>query len=213
MKTIQLILMLAVLLYAGGCSTPPKISAADKQGLAFVKPRHAFASLPVKYQTLLRTWLSQDCRVDSGIIETDMASAGPILEEALWEAYNLGPTEDERADLQNSLRERYALRLRWLKQNGPEAVKSPAYKDLLTESEEQFSTTEMAKLVNRWRDAAVSGLGFVCTTRSLERLRLIAKNENNSPSIAASEALKTSGNCNVYKTRKLDSSIDNPPEL
>lgn len=192
MKTIQSSLMLAVLLYAGGCATPPKIPAADKE-------RPAFASLPVKYQTLLTTWLSQDCRVDSGEIEADMASAGPILEKALWEAFNLGPTEEDRADLRHSLGERYALRLRWLKQNGPEAVKSPVYKDLLAESEEQFRATEMAKLVDRWRDAAVTGLGFVCTPPSLERLRLIAKDDNNPPSIAASEALKASGNCNVYK--------------
>ncbi len=190
MKTIQLILMLAVLLYAGGCAIPPQIPAADKE-------RPAFASLPVKYQTLLTRWLSQDCRVDSGEIEADMASAGPILEEALWEAFNLGPTEEDGAELRHSLGERYALRLRWLLQNGPEAVKSPVYKELLAESEEQFRATEMAKLNHRWRDAAVNGLGFVCTARSLERLRLIAKADNNPPSIAATEALKASGDCRV----------------
>lgn len=188
MKTIQSILVLAAVFYVGGCKPQPKTPVADKQ-------RPAFSSLPVKYQTLLTTWLNQDCRVDSVNIEKDMASAGPILEEALWEAFNLGPTEEDRADLRHSLGERYALRLRWLKQHGPEAVKSPVYKDLLAESEEQFRTTEMAKLNDRWRDAAVAGLGFVCTDRSLERLRLIAKNDQNPSSIAAGEALKASGDC------------------
>jgi hypothetical protein len=150
--------------------------------------------LPAKYQTLLTTWLSQDCRVDSGEIESDMASAGPILEEALWEAFDLGPTKEDRAGLQHSLGERYALRLRWLMQNGSEAVKSPASTQLLAESEEQFRATEMAKLNNRWKDAAVAGLGLVCTDRSLERLRLIAQDEHNPSSIAAREALNASGN-------------------
>ena len=100
-----------------------------------------------------------------------------------------------RADLQHSLGERYALRLRWLLQNGPEAVKSPVYKELLAESEEQFRATEMAKLDHRWRDAAVGGLDLVCTAPSLERLRLIAKDDKNPSSLAASEALKASGNC------------------
>ena len=134
MITIRWILMLAVLLYAGGCGRQSKIPTADKQ-------RPAFRSLPVKYQTLLTTWISQDCRVDSGEIERDMASAGPILEEPLWEAFNLGPTEEDRADLQHSLRERYALRLRWLMQNGSEAVKSPVGTQLLAEPEEQFRAT------------------------------------------------------------------------
>lgn len=188
MKTIQSILIVAAVLYVGGCATQPKIPVADKQ-------RPAFSSLPVKYQTLLTTWLNQDCRVDSVDIEKDMASAGPILEEVLWEAINLGPTEEDRADLQHSLGERYALRLRWLMQNGPEVISPSVSKQLLAESEEQFLTTEMAKLNDRWRDAAVAGLGFVCTDRSLERLRLIAKDDQNPSSIAASEALKASGNC------------------
>lgn len=198
MKTIQLILILAAVLYVGGCATQPKIPAADKQ-------RPVFSSLPVKYQTLLTTWLNQDCRVDSVNIEKDMASAGPILEEALWEAINLGPTEEDRADLQHSLGARYALRLRWLMQNGPEAVDPSVSKQLLAESEEQFRATEMAKLNDRWRDAAVAGLGFVCTDRSLERLRLIAKNEQNPSSIAASETLKASRNC----TSRVEDQRDN----
>jgi len=188
MITIRWILMLAVLLYAGGCGRQSKIPTADKQ-------RPAFRSLPVKYQTLLTTWISQDCRVDSGEIERDMASAGPILEEPLWEAFNLGPTEEDRADLQHSLRERYALRLRWLMQNGSEAVKSPVGTQLLAEPEEQFRATEMAKLNNRWKDAALAGLGLVCTDRSLKRLRLIAQDEHNPSSLAAREALKASDIC------------------
>jgi hypothetical protein len=188
MKTIQSILMLAVLLYAWDGAASPEITAADKQ-------RPAFASLPEKYQTLLTTWLSQDCRVDAGEIEKDMAAAGPILEGPLWEAFELGPTDDDRADLQNSLGERYALRLRWLMQNGAEAVDSKLSTQLLAESEEQFRATEAEKLVNRWSDAAVAGLGLLCTEGSLGSLYLIAKDERNPSSIAAGAALERSANC------------------
>lgn len=196
MKTIHPILLLAILLYTGSYAyaTPPKTSTTDKQ-------RHAFVSLPVKYQTLLTTWLSQDCRVDSGMIEADMSAAGSVLEDALWEAYKLGPTEEARADLQHSLGERYALRLRWLKQNGPEAVKSSFYSQLLAETEEQFRAKEMAKLIARWRDTSVTGLGLVCTDRSLERMRLLAKDKQNPSSLAANEALKRSGNCAPLELR------------
>jgi hypothetical protein len=188
MKTIQSILMLAVLLHAGDGAASPGIIAADKQ-------RPAFASLPEKYQSLLTTWLDQDCRVDSGQIERDMASIGPILEGPLWEAFELGPTEQDRADLQNSLGERYALRLRWLMQNGQDAVESRLSTQLLAESEEQFRATETEKLLNRWSDAAVAGLGLVCTDRSLASLYFIAKDERNPSSIAAGAALDKSGNC------------------
>src|SRR5262245_3930295 len=189
MKTIRLILILGTVLYVWGCVKQTQTPVVDKQ-------RPALSSLPAKYQTLLTTWLNQDCRVDSVTIEKDMASAGPILEDALWEAFSLGPTEEDRADLKNSLRESYALRLRWLMQKESPAVDSTFSKRLIEESEEQFFAKEMAKLNGRWRDAAVAGLGFVCTNKSLERLRLITKDDQNSSSIAAGEALRASGDCN-----------------
>ena len=163
-------------------------------GTAAAQERLVFASLPVEYQTLLATWLSQDCRVGSKEIEQHIISAGQRLEEALWEAFELGPTEEDRADLQHSLGERYALRHRWLLQNGPEAV-GPVSEQLLAESEEAFRAAEDVKLTDRWRDAAVGGLGLVCTERSRERLSLLARDERDPSSIAARAALETSGGC------------------
>jgi hypothetical protein len=188
MKTIQSILMLAVLLYAGAGAAAPEIATAGK-------PRPAFASLSPAHQTLLTTWLNQDCRVDSGEIERDMVSAAAILEGPLWEAFELGPPAEARTDMQNSLAERYALRLRWLMQNGLEAVDSRLRTQLLEESEEQFRAGETEKLARRWSDAAVAGLGLLCTDRTLGMLRLIARDERHPSSIAAGAALQTSGNC------------------
>lgn len=146
MKTIRLIFILGTVLCVWGCAKQIRTPVVDKQQLAFVdKQRPAFSLLPAKYQTLLTTWLNQDCRVDSVTIEKDMASAGQILEDALWEAINLGPTEEDRTDLKNSLRENYALRLRWLMQKESGAVDSALSKRLNEESEEKFFAKEMAK--------------------------------------------------------------------
>jgi hypothetical protein len=187
MKTIPSMLLLAVLLYAGGCAAQPAPSAN--------KPRNMDEQVPEKYRALFTTWLNQDCRVDAGDIVNDMIVAGPVLEEPLWAAFERGPGEVERAELEDALGERYALRFRWLKQNGEEAVKPPLLQALLEETEEQFRAEEMEKLVIRWRDAAITGLALVCSERSLERLRKLAEDEKNPSSLAAGVALKESDNC------------------
>jgi len=188
MKTIPSVLLLAVLLNAAGCAAQPAGPSANQ-------PRSMAATVPEKYRALFTTWLNQDCRVDAGDIVKDMIVAGPVLEEPLWAAFERGPGEEERAELQDALGERYALRFRWLKQNGAEAVKPPVLLALLEESEEQFRAAEVEKLVTRWRDAAIAGLALVCSERSLERLRALAQDERNPSSLAAVIALKESENC------------------
>jgi hypothetical protein len=180
MKTIRTMLLLVGVLW---------LSTALAQ-----EKRVAFSSLPIEYQTLLSAWLSQDCRVGTEEIEANMISAGRVLEGALWEAFELGPTDDDRLELQRSLGERYALRLRWLRQNAAEAI-GPASAELLRESELTFRAAEERKLIDRWRDAAVSGLGLVCTQASLGRLMAIAQDERNPSSLAGRVALETSRGC------------------
>lgn len=195
MKMIQVTIVVASLLCVVGCTTQPKVAAEHNHRAALAKQRPMLAVLPAKYQALFTTWMNQDCRVDSANIALDIASGGLIVEDAMWEAYNLGPTAEARADLQNSLRARYALRQRWLMQNGAEVLKPPLSAQLLAESEEEFGATEMTKLNKRWRDGTLSGLGLVCTSRSLERLRLLAEDESGTTSIVVKEALRTSGDC------------------
>jgi hypothetical protein len=156
--------------------------------------RVAFSSLPLEYQTLLSAWLRQDCQIGTGEIEADMVSAGRVLEAALWEAFELGPTEDERLQLRHSLGERYELRQRWLRQNGAAAI-GPASGELLKESEATFREAEERKHLERWRDAAISGLGLTCTDASLNRLTAIAQDDRNPSSLAARVALDRSRGC------------------
>jgi len=179
MKTIRTMLLLVGVL----CSST-----------AFAQKRVAFSSLPIEYQTLLSAWLNQDCQVGTAEIEGNMISAGRVLEGALWEAVELGPTDDDRLELQRSLGERYALRLRWLRQNGAEAI-GPASAELLRESELTFRAAEERKHIDRWRDRAVGGLGLVCTEASLGRLMAIAQDVRNPSSLAGRVALETSRGC------------------
>jgi hypothetical protein len=155
--------------------------------------RKAFSYLKPEHQTLLANWLTQDCRVGAEEIESHMTLAGSVLEAAIWEAYLLGPTEVERADLQNALGERYALRQRWLLQS-PEAAGEFGAR-ILEESEEDFRLTEDVKLLDRWRDAAIGGLGLVCTAASVEGLQAIARDERNPSALAAQLALERSRGC------------------
>ena len=180
MKTIRTMLLLVGVL----CSAT-----------AFAEEKRVtFSSLPIGYQTLLSAWLSQDCQVGTAEIQADMISAGRTIEPALWETFELGPTDDDRLELQRSLGERYALRQRWLLQNGAEAI-GPASAELLAESEETFRAAEERKQIDRWREAAVRGLGLICTDASLGRLMAIAKDERNPSSLTARVALEQSGNC------------------
>lgn len=169
------------------CIAIPPARAAEE--------RRVFATLRPEHQALLATWLVQDCRVgaEAEEIQAYMIEVGPIFEAALWEAYELGPTEQERADLQNALGDRFALRNRWLLTTLSEVGELGA--QVLAESEEEFRMTEELKQFDRWRDAAIGGLGLVCTEQSLERLHKIAADREHPSSIAAQVALKTSASC------------------
>jgi len=166
-------------------------------GLASAADRPAFSSLERVHKDLLTRWLRQDCGVgiERKKLVAQMISAGPVLEKALWEAYDLGPTLKEREEFQSTLGDRWLLRYRWLMVRGKEAIGSERTQELLAESEEQFRINEDVNQLTRWRDAAVSGLGLVCTERSVVRLQAMAKDPKSASSIAALTALKTSENC------------------
>jgi len=166
-------------------------------GFASAADSPAFSSLSRGHQDLLTRWLRQDCGVgaERKKLVAQLASAGSALEKALWEAYDLGPTLKDREELQSTLGDRWLLRYRWLEQHGQEAIGPERTKLMLSESEEQFRINEDVNQLNRWRDAALSGLGLVCTKRSVGRLQAIAKDPKSPSSMVAETALKASGNC------------------
>jgi hypothetical protein len=159
--------------------------------------RPAFSALPREFQELFVAWQRQDCRNDDGKLTEEMIAAGAVLEDAFWEAYELGPAPSDLEELTSTLSDRWQLRQRWLKANDEKAIAPELTEQLLSQSEEDFRLDEEAKLAQRWRDAALSGLGRVCTARSIDRLKSIAFDEKDPSSIAARTALKTSDECSA----------------
>ena len=190
-----MLLLLFALLFLAGCTnivTPRPEPTTPKPELSPDRP--AFSKLPPDLQDLVTRWMRQDCAVDNKKLITEMTSAGPVLQAALWEAYDRGPTLKEREALLTSLGDVWTMRRRWLETHG-KGIDPERTKALLTESEEQFRIDEEVKQVNRWRDAGINGLGLVCNQDSLTRLRTIAKDPKNESSTAAHAALTTSKDC------------------
>jgi hypothetical protein len=181
MRSIRLIVFAAL---AAGLSLP-----------AAAQDRPAFAALPRDLQELFTAWQQQDCHNDDTKVVEAMTLAGAVLEAALWEAYELGPTPAAREELDSTLPDRWRLRQDWIKTNGAEAIGVELAEQLLAQSEEDFRLEEDAKLIQRWRDAALSGLGRVCTVRSIDRLQSIALDEWDPSAVAARVALETSESC------------------
>jgi hypothetical protein len=162
---------------------------------AGAQDRPVFSALPRDLQELLVAWQQQDCRVDDRALIDKMTVAGPDLEKALWEAYELGPTGQAQEELASTLSDRWQLRQSWLERNGTKAIGPELTEQLLAQSEKDFRREEGAKLAQRWRDAALSGLGRVCTAFSIDRLQSIALDERSLSSVAARVALETSDSC------------------
>ena len=162
---------------------------------ARAQDRPVFSTLPREFQEVILAWQQQDCRNDDRALVEKMTLAGADLEEALWESYELGPTVQAREELLSTLSDRWQLRQGWINRNGTRAIGPELSEQLLAQSEEDFRSEEDAKLVQRWRDGALSGLGRVCTARSIDRLQSIAFDERSPSSVAARVALETSEDC------------------
>jgi hypothetical protein len=181
MRSMRSIVLVTVVALAAGSA-----SAAD---------RPAFSALPRELQELLRAWQRQDCRNDDRRLVEGMRRAGPALEEALWETYDVGPTPEARDELDATVSDRWHLRRDWLESRDAKVVDAEIAEQLLAQSEEDFRLQEDAKLRQRWHDAALSGLAQVCTERSIERLQSIAFDERDPSSSVARITLETSGGC------------------
>jgi len=183
MKTLQVVITTAALLTGA---------------TAFAQGRPMLESLSPEQQLVATTWLRQDCTMGNEELVKELIVTGPELELSFWEAFELGPTEEERAELGEQLAVRYQQRQLWLKENAKEAVDPALAEPLLAQSEEEFRVVEEQRHLNRYRDAALSGLAQVCTEESVGRLHEIAKDESHPSSLAAREVLASSEDCSVH---------------
>lgn len=152
--------------------------------------RQAFDRLDPQEQTLVSTWLEQDCSVQERRHLLDRVEGlGKKLEPVFWEAYRDGPPDRAVERLQGQLAARYAERQSRLRQIGPDLFGKEETTQLLTLSPTEFVQRGLAQFQQRYRSAALSGLGLVGTDR--QPLEDIAHDVSSPLAIAAQEALRT----------------------
>lgn len=155
--------------------------------------RQAFDRLDPQEQTLVSTWLEQDCSVQERRRVTDRVTAlGRKLEPVFWEAYRDGPPDRALERLQGHLAARYAERQSRLQQIGPELFGTEDTAQLLALSPTEFVQRGLAHYQQRYRSAALSGLGLIGGDR--KPLEEIAHDAASPFALTAQEALKTMPN-------------------
>jgi hypothetical protein len=155
--------------------------AADRQELA---------KLPEDARSTIATWLHQDCGVDElQGLQNRLQRLGLPLEPVFWEAYRLGPTEEERRIFREQSRQRYQERQSHLKTFGERLFGKEETAQLVNAPEEQYVQRRLDDYVNRYKTAALAGLGIVGTSPSA--LLPIAEDDKNPAQGAAKEALQS----------------------
>jgi hypothetical protein len=141
-------------------------------------------------QSVVSTWLNQDCGVEElrGLLDR-LQQIGLILEPVFWEAYRLGPTEVERKDFLEQARQGYQDRQTHLKEFGERLFSKEEVAELLGITQEQYVQRRGGDYVNRYKTAALAGLGAVATKTS--ELQPIAEDEKDPAQGAAAEAIRS----------------------
>ena len=161
--------------------------------LAWAQPaadRRELMKLPADAQSVVNTWLHQDCGIEEvRRLHDRLQQLGLALEPVFWEAYRLGPTDAERSNLIEQSRQRFPERQAHLRQFGERLFgKEEATRQLAT-SEEQYVQRRVEDYVNRYRSAALAGLGVAGSETS--ELKAIAQDDRNPAQGAAKDALQS----------------------
>jgi hypothetical protein len=146
--------------------------------------------LPPDAQSVVTTWLNQECGVEElKGLQNRLQQIGLILEPVLWEAYRLGPTDLDRNTFLDQTRQRYRERQAHLEAFGERLFGKDEATQLQQTPEEQFVQRHIDDYVNRYRTAALAGIGVVGTKTS--DLQAIAEDAKNPAQGAAKEALRS----------------------
>ncbi len=173
-KNIMILLFISAL--AGGQTQPE---------------RPEFSKLKPETQILVQTWLNGNCGAgEQEALEKKLKEIGAALEPAFWEAYRLGPTRQELKNDSVAVVKRYDDRQSWLRQFGEAQMGREETERQLAIPEKQYVNREVTQYVERYKTAALAGLGLIGTRRSEVDLTRIAENEKNPAQTAAKEALK-----------------------
>jgi hypothetical protein len=152
--------------------------------------RRELMKLPTDAQSMVATWLNQDCGIDEiRGLQDRLLQLGLPLEPVFWEAYRLGPTEVERKAFLEQTRQRYQERQRHLRTFGERLFGKEEAIQLENMPEEQYIGRRVGDYVNRYRTAALAGLGAVGIKTS--DLQPIAEDDSNPAQGAAKEAMRS----------------------
>lgn len=153
--------------------------------------RPAFNKLGPEAQALAQSWLNKNCgAAEQGAFEKKLIEAGVVLEPVFWEAFRLGPTEQELKDHSAAIAKRSGDRQNWLRQFGDAQMGKEETARQLAISEKQYADREIRQYKERYKTTALAGLGLIGTHQSEANLKLIADDDRNPAQTAARETLK-----------------------
>jgi hypothetical protein len=107
-----------------------------------------------------------------------------------WEAFHLGPTEQDLKIVSASAVKRYQDRNQWLRQFGDIQMGKEETRRQLAITEKQYVEREINQYTERYKTAALSGVGLIGTVQSETELKGIANDADNPAQTAAQETLK-----------------------
>ena len=116
-----------------------------------------------------------------------------MVEPVFWEAFRLGPTEQEVNTLSAAVAKRYAERQSWLRQFGDAQMGMEETVRQLAISERQYADREITQFTERYKTAALAGLGLIGTQQSEAELKRMADDGTHPAQTSAQEALKGMG--------------------
>ena len=149
----------------------------------------AFDQLTQDEQNLVNTWLSQNCGVDERLpLQDQIKTLGTKLEPVFWEAYRQGPKEQNVVQFREQLARQYEERQARLTDIGPDLIGKEDTQRLLSVTRSQYVSRELEQYENRYRSAALTGLGIVGTQP--DGLEKIATDKNDPLQGTAQEALR-----------------------
>lgn len=156
--------------------------------------RPAFSRLGPEAQALVQTWLNKNCgAAEQGAFEKKLIEIGVVLEPVFWEAFRLGPTEQELKSTSAAVATRYGDRQRWLGQFGDAQMGKEETARQRAIPEQQYADREVTQYMERYKSSALAGLGLIGTQQSEVELKCIAEDDRNPEQTAAQEALKAIG--------------------
>ena len=152
--------------------------------------RPALQRLGGELRQIVHDWLARDCFVGIFELEIPMRHAGTALTPVFWEAYHLGPDVRDVQDRSAALNAEWEAFRAWVTEDARKSLGSSSAQRLRDMSKEEFVREGLAAYEARYRDAALAGLGVVCSEECEAGLSNIAEDANAPGRFAAKAAVE-----------------------